>query len=62
MVMLRSTEPVTYDLFDEQGQRLGTVVLPKDAVIVGSQAGTVLLQREFPAMRPKWVGATPRAA
>ena len=61
MVMLRSTEPVTYELFDEQGQRLGQVVLPKDAVIVGSQAGTVLLQRETPTIRPRWVG-TPRAA
>ena len=62
MVMLRSTEPVTYDLFDEQGQRLGQVVLPKEAVIIGSQAGTVLLQREFPMIRTRWVGATPRAA
>jgi len=62
MVMLRSTEPVTYDLFDEQGQRLGQVVLPKEAVIIGSQAGTVLLQRDFPMIRPQWVGATPRAA
>jgi hypothetical protein len=62
MVMLRSTEPVTYDLFDDQGQRLGQVVLPKEAVIIGSQAGTVLLQREFPAIRTKWVGAAPRAA
>jgi hypothetical protein len=62
MVMLRSTEPVTYELFDERGQRLGQVVLPKEAVITGSQAGTVLLQRDFPAIRPRWGGATPRAA
>jgi hypothetical protein len=61
MVMLRSTEPVTYELFDEQGQRLGQVVLPKDAVITGSQAGTVLLRRDIPMIRSKWVG-TPRAA
>lgn len=52
MVMLRTTEPVTYELFDEQGQTLGRVVLPRDGVIVGPSAGTVLLRRDLPRIRP----------
>jgi hypothetical protein len=62
MVMLRSTEPVTYELFDELGQPLGRVVSPSETVIVGAQAGTVLLRRKFPTVRSRWVGFTPRAA
>lgn len=60
--MPRHQEPVTYDLYDEQGHRLGQVTLPRDAMITGTQAGTVLLRREVPALRPQWVGKANRAA
>jgi len=60
MVMLRATEPVTYELYDDQGQALGQVVLPREAVVVGPQAGTVLLQRDLPRIRLKAVKAEVR--
>ena len=60
MVMLRATEPVTYELYDERGQALGQVVLPREAVIVGPQAGTVLLQRDLHRIRLRVVKAEVR--
>jgi len=64
MVMLRATEPVTYELYDDQGQALGQVVLPREAVVVGPQAGTVLLRRDLPRIRPQVLKAEfrPQAA
>lgn len=53
MVRLRSIEPVTYELLDEEGRLLGQVTLPRDTTIVGPQAATVLLHREIPRARPK---------
>jgi hypothetical protein len=62
MVKLRVTEPVTYELFDENGCSLGQVTLPKDANLTGLAAGTVLLRREMPKIRPRRVAPAPRAA
>lgn len=62
MVMLRTTEPVAYELFDEQGRSLGRVTLPLAAEVVGPHAGTVLLRREMPRVEPRWTEPAPRAA
>ena len=62
MVKLRVTEPVTYELFDENGCSLGQVLLPRDPELTGLTAGTVLLRREMPRIRPRRVTPAPRAA
>ena len=62
MVKLRVTEPVTYDLLDENGCSLGQVVLPREPELTGLAAGTVLLRREMPRIRPRQVASAPRAA
>jgi len=62
MVMLRSVEPVSYELFDELGRSLGQVVLPREAQLIGPAAGTVLLQRPMPRVQPRWTESAPRAA
>jgi hypothetical protein len=49
MVMRNDNEPVlAYQLLNEQGQNLGTILMPREEMIVGPQAGTVLLRREMP--------------
>jgi hypothetical protein len=49
MVMRCSSETtLVYELFDDEGRTLGRILLPKDQMIIGPQAGTVLLRRELP--------------
>jgi hypothetical protein len=49
MVMRCSSETtLAYELFDDEGRALGRILLPKDQMIIGPQAGTVLLRRELP--------------
>ena len=49
MVMRCENEQVlAYRLFDESGHDLGTVLLPRQEMIFGPQAGTVLLRRDMP--------------
>jgi hypothetical protein len=62
MVKLRVAEPVTYELFDENGDSLGQVILPEDTHLTGLAAGTVLLRRPMPRIRPRRVTPEPRAA
>jgi hypothetical protein len=66
MVMRVENEHVlAYQLFDESGHNLGTVLLPSQEMIVGPQAGTVLLRRDMPKMYApveKHVGSPARAA
>lgn len=50
MVMLRSTQPViTYEVYDDRGNSVGCVILPRSARVVGQSQGTVLLRRPGPA-------------
>jgi hypothetical protein len=62
MVKLRTTEPVTYELLDENGGSLGQIMLPQDPEVTGLAAGTVLLRREMPRIRQRRVESPPRAA
>ena len=49
MVMRCDNEHVlAYQLFDELGHNLGTILLPSQEMIIGPQAGTVLLRRDMP--------------
>lgn len=51
MVMRCDNEHVlAYQLFDELGRNLGTILLPSQEMIIGPQAGTVLLRRDMPRM------------
>ena len=51
MVMRCDTETVlAYELFDREGHALGRILMPRDEVVVGPQAGTVLLRREMPSL------------
>lgn len=51
MVMRCDNEHVlAYQLYDELGHILGTILLPSQEMIIGPQAGTVLLRREMPRM------------
>lgn len=51
MVMRCDTETVlAYELFDREGHALGRILMPRDEVLVGPQAGTVLLRREMPSL------------
>jgi len=50
MVMLRSAKPViTYEVYDDHGNSVGCVILPRSARVVGQSQGTVLLRRPGPA-------------
>jgi len=49
MVMLRSTKPViTYEVYDDHGNSVGCVILPRSQRVVGQDQGTVLLRRPMP--------------
>lgn len=48
---------VAYELYDNAGRPLGTILMPRDETIVGAQARTVLLRRELPPVRPQTYGA-----
>lgn len=46
MVLLSTQEPTTtYEIFDDRGNAMGRVVLPRDPVVVGIGRGTVYLDR-----------------
>lgn len=52
MVMRENGTAVpTYDVLDDQGERIGRVVLPRDSLVVGRGQGTVYLDRPFPRMQ-----------
>jgi len=48
---------VAYELYDDCGHSLGTILMPRDERVVGAQARTVLLRRELPPVRPQSYGA-----
>lgn len=62
MVMLKTTEPVTYELYDERGRVVGRIERPREESVVGPHAGTVLLRRDptHPSRRSK--AGPPKAA
>ena len=54
MVMLRTNKPViTYEVYDEHGQSVGCVILPRSSRVVGPSEGTVLLRRSTPSHRSR---------
>jgi hypothetical protein len=60
MVMLRTGEPVTYVLYDDEGRAVGRILLPREESLVGPRAGTVLLRRDPP--RSQETRSRPQAA
>ncbi len=54
MLNLKKRE-ISYEVFDDQGQPVGCVILPRSQRVVGKDQGTVLLRRPTP--RPRTVVA-----
>lgn len=54
MLNLKKRE-ISYEVFDDQGQPVGCVILPRSQRVVGKDQGTVLLRRPTP--RPRTVAA-----
>lgn len=49
MVMLRHDRPYTsYEVYDENGNSVGCVILPKSRKVIGRDQPTVLLRRRTP--------------
>lgn len=42
----------TYQLCDERGRAIGRIVAPRETEFIGPRAGTVLLIRDLPRIRP----------
>ncbi len=58
MVMRCDNEHVVaFELYDEGGHSLGRILMPRDEIVVGVQARTVLLRRELPPVRPQTYGS-----
>ena len=53
MVMLCETaNERTYQLCDERGRAIGRIVAPRETEFLGPRAGTVVLIRNSPRIRP----------
>lgn len=54
MVMLNpGRRELTYEVYDEQGNSVGCVILPRGQRVLGREQGTVLLRRAAPPAAPR---------
>lgn len=52
MLNLKQRE-ISYEVYDEQGNSVGCVIMPRGKRVVGKDQGTVLLRRPPSGQRPR---------